>query len=60
MLINFCDSCFAIGESFTDKSIRYLKMIKARNTEHIYDADNIIECQIYKPNKGHKTKGNDE
>ena len=49
MLINFCDSCFAIGESFTDKSIRYLKMIKARNTEHIYDADNIIECQIFKP-----------
>ena len=50
MLINFCDSCFAIGESFTDKSIRYLKMIKARNTEHIYDADNVIECRIDKPN----------
>ncbi|MBN1462684.1 MAG: AAA family ATPase [Paludibacteraceae bacterium] len=50
MLINFCDSCFSIGESFTDKGIRYLKMIKARNTEIIYDADNVIECNICKPN----------
>ena len=49
MLINFCDSCFSIGESFTDKSIRYLKMIKARNTEIIYDAENVIECHICKP-----------
>lgn len=49
MLINFCDSSFSIGESFTDKSIRYLKMIKARNTEIIYDAENICECQICKP-----------
>jgi len=49
MLINFCDSSFSIGESFTDKSIRYLKMIKARNTEIIYDADNVIECRIHKP-----------
>jgi len=49
MLINFCDSCFSIGESSTDKSIRYLKMIKARNTEIIYDAENVIECHICKP-----------
>lgn len=49
MLINFCDSCFSIGESFTDKSIRYLKMIKARNTEIIYDSENVIECHICKP-----------
>ncbi|MBP6610147.1 MAG: AAA family ATPase [Paludibacter sp.] len=49
MLINFCDSCFSIGESSTDKSIRYLKMIKARNTEIVYDADNVIECHICKP-----------
>ena len=49
MLINFCDSCFSIGESSTDKSIRYLKMIKARNTEIIYDSENVIECHICKP-----------
>ncbi len=50
MLINFCDSSFAIGESFNDKSLRYLKQIKQRNTEHLYDAENIILCEINKPN----------
>lgn len=49
MLINFVDSCFAIGESQTDKSIRYLKQIKARNTEIIYDTENAVICQIQKP-----------
>lgn len=49
MLINFCDSCFAIGESQKDKSLRYLKQIKSRNTEIIYDAENVIVCQIVKP-----------
>ncbi|MEO6704804.1 MAG: AAA family ATPase [Ginsengibacter sp.] len=49
MLINFCDSSFSIGESHTDKNIRYLKQIKARNTEIIYDAENVCVCQISKP-----------
>lgn len=49
MLINFCDSAFAIGESFQDKSLRYIKQIKARNTEIIYDAENIVICQLHKP-----------
>jgi len=49
MLINFCDSSFSIGESNTDKNIRYLKQIKQRNTEQIYDAENVIVCQIDKP-----------
>jgi hypothetical protein len=49
MLINFCDSAFAIGESFKDKNLRYLKQIKARNTGIIYDADNVCVCQIEKP-----------
>ena len=49
MLINFCDSSFAIGESQKDKNIRYLKQIKQRNTEQIYDAENICICQIDKP-----------
>jgi len=48
MLINFCDSSFAIGESMQDKTIRYLKQIKARNTEIIYDTDNVITCQLKK------------
>jgi len=49
MLINFCDSSFSIGESNTDKNIRYLKQIKQRNTEQIYDAENVCVCQINKP-----------
>jgi hypothetical protein len=49
MLINFCDSSFAIGESTSDKSLRYLKQIKARNTEIIYDSENVILCQLGKP-----------
>ena len=49
MLINFCDSSFSIGESTTDKNIRYLKQIKARNTEIIFDTENVCVCQIEKP-----------
>lgn len=49
MLINFCDSSFSIGESTKDKNLRYLKQIKQRNTEQIYDSENVIVCQIEKP-----------
>ncbi|WP_372653686.1 AAA family ATPase [Draconibacterium sp.] len=49
MLINFVDSSFALGESHTDKHLRYIKQIKARNTEIIYDAENVVVCQIQKP-----------
>lgn len=49
MLINFCDSSFAIGESTKDKSLRYIKQIKARNTEIVYDAENVAVYQITKP-----------
>lgn len=49
MLMNFCDSAFSIGQSHSDRGIRYLKQIKSRNTEIIYDCDNVILCQIGKP-----------
>jgi len=49
MLINFCDSSFAIGESFTDKHLRYIKQIKQRNCELVYDTDNVGVCEISKP-----------
>lgn len=49
MLINFCDSSFTIGASHQDKQLRYLKQIKVRNTEHIYDSENVCLCQISKP-----------
>ena len=48
MLMNFCDSCFTIGKSSQDTSLRYIKQIKQRNTEHIYDSDNIIIFSIDK------------
>jgi RecA-family ATPase len=49
MLYNFIDSCFAIGQSNTDKNLRYIKQIKARNTAKIYDTENVIVCQVDKP-----------
>ena len=49
MLMNFCDSSFAIGESSMDKDFRYIKQIKERQTGKIYDAENIILVQIVKP-----------
>lgn len=49
MLMNFCDSCFAIGESFRENGLRYLKQIKQRNTEQIYDIHNVIICKIENP-----------
>lgn len=49
MLSNFCDNIFAVGESAKDKNLRYLKQIKPRNTEILYDAENVAVCQITKP-----------
>ncbi len=50
MLMNFCDSSFAIGESFQENGLRYLKQIKQRNTEQIYHSENVIVCKIEKVN----------
>jgi predicted ATP-dependent serine protease len=49
MLINFCDSAFAIGTSQRDSSLRYLKQIKQRNCEQVYGADNVMLYRITKP-----------
>jgi hypothetical protein len=49
MLINFCDSAFALGESSKDKRLRYLKQIKSRNAEIVYDADNVAVFEVTKP-----------
>ena len=48
-LSNFADSIFTIGESSKDKGLRYVKQLKARATEIVYDANNIMVCQITKP-----------
>lgn len=49
MLINFCDSSFCIGESNKTNGMRYIKQIKARNTEIVYHAENVLLCIIEKP-----------
>lgn len=49
MLMNFCDSSFCIGESGTQAGMRYIKQIKARNTEIIYHEKNVAHCRIEKP-----------
>lgn len=47
-LMNFCDSSFAIGESYSDPKVRYLKQIKQRNVENVYGISNVITCSISK------------
>lgn len=49
MISNFSDSVSAINRSCQDSSYRYLKQVKAsRSAELIYDADNVLICQIVK------------
>ncbi len=47
-LANFTDSAFAIGQSSKDKSFRYIKQIKARATEKMYESENVILCMVGK------------
>ncbi len=50
-LSNFADSISAIGKSAYDSNTRYIKQIKpSRSGEMLYDADNVIVCQIEKRN----------
>lgn len=47
-LLNFCDSCFAIADSFQERGLKYIKQIKQRNTKLIYDSNNVILYKIEK------------
>lgn len=49
-IMNFCDSSFAIGESFTQNGQRYIKQIKERNCPKIYHYENILVYEIIKSN----------
>ncbi|OSZ79629.1 LuxR family transcriptional regulator [Chitinophagaceae bacterium IBVUCB1] len=49
MLMNFCDSSFCIGNCMGDTGLRYIKQVKARNTEIIYHDRNVALCRIQKP-----------
>ncbi len=48
MLINFADSAFAIGQSYRQPGLRYIKQIKQRNTGSQYGAANICLFRITK------------
>ena len=48
-LSNFADSIFAIGQSNKESNLRYIKQIKARATEKLYDTDYVIVCRLEKP-----------
>lgn len=51
-LYNFFDSVFAIGRSAQDSNLRYIKQIKCRQGEFVYDAENVIVCSIVKGEDG--------
>ena len=48
ILANFADSIFAIGKSAKDSGRRYLKQIKARSAEKVYDTDNVAVFDLHK------------
>lgn len=49
MLMNFCDSSFAIGSSTQHADRRYLKQVKQRNTKQVYGEDAVCLFDISKP-----------
>jgi hypothetical protein len=46
MLINFADSAFAIGSSYTDDGLKYIKQIKQRNGTRQYGEDKVCLCRL--------------
>jgi RecA-family ATPase len=47
-LSNFADSVSTIGKSVQGKNIRYIKQLKSRSSEAVYDSNNVICCEIVK------------
>lgn len=48
MIINFCDSAFAIGKSHTEPGKLYLKQVKQRSRKTVHDEHNVCLCHIEK------------
>jgi len=48
MLINFADSAFAIGQSYVQPGLRYIKQIKQRNNTEQYGEDNVCLIRVEK------------
>ena len=49
-LINFFDAAFSIGKSMDDPFIKYLKQIKVRTGQFLYDSDHVLLCSIEQKN----------
>ena len=45
---NFADNVFAIGQSGIEANYRYVKHIKPRSTELLYDSSNVLVGEIRK------------
>ena len=45
-LFNFFDSVFAIGFSAKDEGQRYIKQLKSRSGEIVYNSNNVLVCCI--------------
>ncbi len=48
MKSNLVDAVFTIGRSAKDKNFRYIKQLKIRDGEHIYDTENVKVCELSK------------
>lgn len=48
MIMNFCDSAFAIGKSYARADTLYLKQVKHRSGKNLYDEHNVCLCHIHK------------
>lgn len=46
MKANFADAVFTIGRSQKDSRIRYVKQLKVRSAECLYDTDNVMVCEL--------------
>lgn len=47
-LISLFDAGIAIGRSAKDPHLRYIKQVKVRDAEHIFNSENVMVCEITK------------
>lgn len=48
-LISFFDAGIAMARSAKDNNLRYLKQVKVRSSEYVYDSDNVIVYDLVQP-----------
>lgn len=47
---NFADAAFSIGRSAKDKNLRYIKQLKCRSSDMVFDVDNVAVYEIVQEN----------